>query len=106
MAAGDIVSEIDAAVAAAASLTFQPGAGVEVMVTEVGSNTFVNAAPNAVPDVIVKTFDGAQQASYRTNASCYLWDTMKLFLNNSIYLVITNTSGGATNIGWTGIQTK
>src|SRR3989304_3501640 len=49
-AGGDVVSDIQS-IAGAANLDFQPAAGVEVMITEVGSGNFTGTLPDKIPNV-------------------------------------------------------
>lgn len=98
MAKGDVVSDLQD-IAAAAHLDYQPAAGVETLITEFTSEStgqvklrdgslllslFLSGMPNAVSSP--KSF--------------------KLLVNNTRYLRLTNTGGAASNLGFTGVQTK
>ena len=104
MARGDVVSDIQS-VLAAANLDFQPAAGVEVMITDVGSSLAVGSIPNRTPDVTVGLYDGSLSASHRRPGDPP-WYPMKIFINNSIRLRINNTNASTANISYCGIQTK
>ena len=106
MARGDVVSDVQS-IAAGANMDFQPGAGVEVMITEIGSNQYIGTTPNKVPDLTVALFDGTYLAIIRRGSEVADWRRpLKLFLNNTNYLRITNTAGVTASIGYTGVQTK
>ena len=106
MARGDVVSDIQT-IATGANLDFQPAAGVEVMITEVGSSAFNGAAPDAVPFVGVQLYNGTLASSVRTKDTQALWlKEMKILINNTRYLRITNTDASSRNLCYCGVQTK
>ena len=106
MARGDTVSDIQS-IAAGANLDFQPGAGVEVMITEITSNQVAGTTPNKTPDLSVGLYNGTLFSNVRTAAEVNDWRRpLRLFINNTRYLRITNTSGSTASVGYTGIQTK
>lgn len=108
MARGDVVSDIQDIVTGA-NLTFQPGAGVEVMITEIGSEAVTGTGPNVTPDVTVKLYDGSLESAVRSSGGdgATLWSNpLKLFITNSVYLRIQNNDAGTKAISYCGIQTK
>jgi len=102
MTVGDVVSGIAGGVAGGATLDFQPAAGVEVVITAVGSEQ----SNTAVPGVIVGLYDGTDFAHVATGGEGGWSGLQKIFLNNTIYLRLENNSGSAGDIAYCGIQTK
>ncbi len=106
MAVGDVVSALTS-IAAGANLDFQPASGVEVMITEVMSQETTGSSPDTVPNVTVSLTDGTNIAAILGTSSVRRWARpLKLFLNNSLYLRITNESASTKYLAYTGIQTK
>jgi len=106
LARGDVVSDIQS-IAGAANLDFQPAAGVEVMITEVGSGNFTGTLPDKIPNVSVALYNGTLASFLRDNGSTQLWTKeMKIFINNTRYLRITNGSGSNQSLSYCGVQTK
>jgi len=106
MARGDVVSDIQT-IGGGANLDFQPAAGVEVMITEIGTTAFLGAAPDAVPRVLVQLYNGTLASSMRSDLSGRLWGReMKMFLNNTRYLRINNADASARIVSYCGVQTK
>ena len=106
MAVGDIVSDIQS-VLTAAHLDFQPGAGVEVMITEVGSSGASGSTPDITPNVNVKLYDGSLESTMRFPGEGTAWSSrLKLFLNNTRRLRLTNADASTQNLSYCGIQTK
>ena len=106
MARGDVVSDIQS-IAGAANLDFQPAAGVEVMITEVGSGNFTGTLPDKIPNVSVALYNGTLASFLRDNGSTQLWTKeMRIFINNPRYLRITNGSGSNQSLSYCGVQTK
>ena len=91
MAVGDMVSGISAA---STQLTFQPAASVVILITTVGA---VNAW--------AKITDGTLTNGYTINTSTNggQQNNAKLFINNSLYLVLDVT---AYNTTYSGIQVQ
>ena len=105
MARGDVVSDIQS-IAAGGNLDFQPLVGVEVMITEVGSNEQAGTTPNRTAFVTVQLWDGTLASNILISEQAR-WDKpLKLFINNSIRLRIVNDSASTRNISYCGIQTK
>jgi len=106
LARGDVVSDIQS-IAGAANLDFQPAAGVEVMITEVGSGNFTGTLPDKIPNVSVALYNGTLASFLRDNGSTQLWTKeMRIFINNTRYLRITNGSGSNQSLSYCGVQTK
>ena len=108
MARGDVVSDIQD-IATGANLDFQPSAGVEVMITDIGSEEWAGTTPDGTPFVDVFLIDGSLNlCKFLDNAAAARrWvGSSKLFLNNTHYLRIKNSSGATRQLGYTGIQTK
>jgi hypothetical protein len=104
MARGDVVSDIQSKTAGS-DLDFQPAGSDEYMITEVGSDQRTGSTPNKTPDVNVILYDGAIESLIRYDGE--RWDApLKLFINNTNYLRITNTSGSTAVLSYCGIQTK
>lgn len=107
MARGDVVSDIQT-IATGNDLTYQPGAGVEVMITEIGSDVWTGNEPDRSPRVSVFLTDGAIDSRVRgTEGNATSWNRpLRLLINNTNYLKIVNNDGGNAVLSYTGIQTK
>ena len=91
MAVGDVIS----ATVATNSLSFQPSAGSEIMITHFGTQTGTN--PNCgITDGTNLSHLIYGQTTFTTAA--------KIFITNSFYLFVV--FGGSGNSGYTGIQIK
>jgi len=95
MAVGDVISEV-LNVPSGGSLIFQPSAGVEAMITAITSGA---------TGVYVYLYDGTLKSYWGTTSDAK-FASLKMFVNNSHYLMIFNNDTIAHNIGFTGIQTK
>ncbi len=103
MAKGDVVNDLQA-ITSGASLDFQPSAGVEVLIASV-------VHENAVT---ITLFDGSANidgnlvavsaASVETHV--FLPTNIKMLVNNTNYLRLTEGSAATRDIGYTGVQTK
>ena len=106
MAIGDVVSGMGSNIADSGTVDYQPAAGVEAMIFGVGCAT-AGAAPNACPQATVALYDGSDQADHLVEAGGAMWaNPLRLMVNNTNYLRIQNTSGGASDVGYWGVQTK
>jgi len=96
MTTGDVVALV-ANVAGWGSLVFQPAAGVEVMISNVGAygNTWFGLTNGVGVTAIIYLRSAAN-----------LNTLSKIFVNNTTYLSIQNDQAGATNLGYCGIQIK
>jgi len=96
MVVGDVVSEV-LTLATATGGSFQPAAGVEIMVTGVAGQVkdvltlfFLRTAAITVPE-------------FATGADASL-GTIKIGINNAIHLGFFNNNAAARQFAWTGIQ--
>ena len=103
MAIGDVVSDI-ATVLTGANFDFQPAAGVEIMILEVGSDTFFGSAQDRAPDIGLKLFDGTIASQFRNGNSPQIWSPLKLCITNAIRLRVTNNNASTANLSYAGIQ--
>ena len=105
MARADVVSDIQS-IASGANLDFQPAAGVEVMITEVGSGEWNIGYPN----ISVQLYNGTLASIVRLNAqgvdAAIYGKPLKLFINNTRYLRINNVASTTKNLSYCGVQTK
>ncbi len=104
MARGDVVSDIQS-IATGVNLDFQPAAGVEIMITEVGSSLSAGNIPNRTPDVLVQLYNGTLVSAVRRPGDPP-WYPMKIMLNNSIRLRLNNANASTASLSYCGIQTK
>ena len=107
MARGDVVSGI-AGVASGSRLVFQPPAGVEIMITEIGAEVWSGTASNRTPGTDVILTNGTRVARVRSSHNATHWGggTLKLFITNSLYLALSNGTGTFSDLAYTGVQTK
>lgn len=91
MTVGDTISAVGAA---GAAVTYTPAAGVETMITWVSDRTDGHQINNGTDATQVVLYSNVNVIS----------GSLKLFVKNSVYLVIQGTS--AQSKGYTGIQTK
>jgi len=96
MARGDVVVSI-ASVAAGSNLTYQPAAGVEVIIKSL--------IGKPLADIELEAYDGTNREMVirgsdtgRTN--------MSHAVTNSVYIRILNKTTGTETVGFTGIQSK
>jgi len=88
-------------VAAAGVLTIQPPAGYDYKVHDIGSDTWVGAAPAGLPDVQVDLTDGTLVATIMQSTDARQWEPeLELFVNNGNYITITNTAAGNADISY------
>jgi len=99
MARGDVVSQ-EAEVPAGAELTYQPAAGVEVLIREVGSSEWLCTVPDRYPAITVFLGDAIFRDQHKPEAPLHL------FVTNSLYLRIRNQSTTSERLAFCGIQTK
>lgn len=96
MAKGDVIGDV-IGIAAAGVLTFQPGAGVECVI----SNVFTSSQ---AADMTVRINDGAEDAALGANVDSIV--NTKIFISNAVYIELVNTNASLQNLGYTGIQVK
>jgi hypothetical protein len=104
MAAGDIVAAINSSVGAGSDWDIQPSSGDEYKIVSISSNQ----QSTDVPDVDVKQFDGSNAPMFydASAVSDTGYMSKPIYINNSVYLRLTNGSGSSAKIGYSGIQTK
>lgn len=103
MTAGDVVNGMNSVVNTA-YMSFQPAAGVEVMLTHFFS-TNCNSTISS-PQLYVFMYDGTNQAQIARENSPILGVAAKIFINNTRYLRLQNQSGSDGYIGYCGVQLK
>ena len=104
MAQGDAVTRVQS-IAAGSSLSYQPAAGEHVLFTEFGSANWAGgAAPDGYPNLRVALGGG----SIIPNLSTILqWaQTLRVFVNNSAILYVTNQHTASAEIAISGVQIK
>lgn len=107
MAKGDVVIQITD-ITTGANLDYQPAAGVEALITHVGSEA--HDVTSDAPNVDVELFDGSIQSDlYQVTTDVVhgvIHQPMKILINNGHYLRIVNQSAGNANLSYCGVQTK
>lgn len=98
MAAGDVVSAVSS-IAAAASLDYQPAAGVEAIIRHVDTSS-------GAADLAVGIYDGTNHAAHTMNPALSNVYNVFIPVTNSKYLRLTNNNVGAKILSYGGIQTK
>lgn len=96
MAKGDTVVDVQD-ISSGASLDFQPGSGVNVVIHEAAAEAavIVKMIDGTLVDSIVKSLSAGEDRR-----------PMKLLTDNANYLRITEASAATRNIGYSGVQTK
>jgi len=88
-------------VGAAATVDIQPPTTEDWLVTDVGSSTWVGAAPAGVPNMEVDLFDGTNAARILSSVNTRQWEAaLKLYISNADYLRLTNSAGAPAQLGW------
>jgi len=92
MAVGDVISVLQNS-----DITYQPAAGVEVMITSAG--------PQNDGGFGIGLYDGVNISYNYYNATTSAWENYqpKIFITNSVYLTITSSAGSRS---FCGIQIK
>lgn len=96
MAAGDVFSCVPTSVAAGASLTIQPGAGVEASI----HNLYYAGA------VEMYYTDGTNSIKFDSDATAGARLGAIFHVTNTKYLQVKNVTAGAILIAYDGIQSK
>lgn len=96
MTAGDVVSDVDS-LANGANLDYQPAAGVQACITQAGGSG--NACYTTL-------YDGTNECIIAGRATAFtdIIPYIKIWVNNTNYLRLTNDSGGAIVMGYSGVQ--
>ncbi len=105
MAVGDVASEITS-IAAGAHMIFQPAAGDEYAIKNVYSNGLSGTAPNKIQDVSVGLNDDTLISLVCSETCIKAWFRLPIYINNTHYLDIENTSGSTQNLGYSGLMIK
>lgn len=103
MAVGDAIVGL-VAVAAGANLDYQPAVGIEALLTQFSTIRMNVVGGMTVYDMDCRIWNGAIFALLANANTPYLWQNLKVLVNNTNYLRLNNTSGLGTNIGYSGVQ--
>ena len=95
-------------VGAGLAIVVQPPLRESWLISDFGSSQWVGIAPAGQPDILVEIGDGVNWATVIDGTNSRLWYTedMGVYINNAIYLRITNTSALAADVGWSGVKFK
>jgi len=105
-AASNVITQL-ATVAAGANWDLIPVAGIEWLITDVGSSLWIGAAPAGLPDVTVQIFDATLAATVCRGADVRGWDkNMHLLFNTANYLRLTNTNAAQAVLGISGVVAR
>ena len=85
-----------------ATVVIQPPVGQDWVIYDVGSSLYVGAQPNGLPNVQVAMTDGTITADVAHGADFRGWRPMEIYINNAVYLQLTNQAGFAADISWSG----
>jgi len=106
MAVGDVVSGI-ASVAAGGTLDFQPAAGVEALIRGIGGSKITGTAPDQYLQAQLILYDGTNEAYILSNPKVGVTTpVINVFINNSRYIRVKDTSGVGGILSYWGVQTK
>lgn len=98
-----VISDL-VALGAAAVTNLQPPAGHDWLVTDVGSNRWLGAAPAGVPNIDVGLTDGVLASQILDPAGGRQWEAeLELFSSRTNYITITNTDPLAASVCFTGV---
>jgi len=86
------------------TVLIRPPIGEAFRIDALGSDTWVGGAGVSLPNILVEIGNGTIWANVMNGLNTQLWfaDNLKLFINNAIYLRITNLAVGAAVVGWSG----
>lgn len=105
MAAGDVVNGISS-LAASTALTYQPAAGVEVVIFLAG-NAWAGGAEVYLYDGTNSAMMGVGLLGVTYMGTAYQHSGVRqLGITNNRYLRILNNTGGTLVVGYSGVQTK
>jgi len=90
------------------STTIQPPVGESWHVTDFASDDWVGIAPFGLPSVLVEIGDGVNWATICDGTNSRLWFTedMGIYINNAIYLRITNNALVPAFLAWSGVRSN
>lgn len=90
----------------AATIDIQPAAGQQAVVVDIAGETWAGIAPVGTPDAAVALWDGVNISDVMTAGSVadalIHFRQMELRIHPAAYLRVTDVSGGANEIGWSG----
>lgn len=87
------MSDLQAAIGVGATYSVQPLATMDWKITDFGSDQWVGAAPAAVPNLTIEINDGTLAAMILSPTEVRQWeDQLELFVNNAVYVDITNSA--------------
>ena len=104
MVAGDAVVQLTAGIANNAYFTYQPAVGVETELRHFGGSE--EGLTIAINFNLFNGADNAELYTYDRTAVTNPRGRLSIFVTNSVYAHIENTSGGARAITITGVQTR
>lgn len=89
-----------------ANVDLQPAVGQDLLITDIGSDTWVGAPPAAVPAVNVGLFDGALgPAWFMQSTDVRGWmRKQKIYISRTNYLRFNNPGMGAINVGYSVVE--
>lgn len=100
-----VITTIVAGVAGAGgTITVRPPVGQDWIITDFGSNWWVGAPPNALPQITVDLTDGVSFATLMSGANAIggWYREFDIHINNTIYLRITNNNAGLAALAYVG----
>lgn len=101
--ASNVISALQV-LGAAATFDVQPPEGVDWLITDVGSDQWLGAAPAGVPNIDLDLTDGTLQTQILDPASERLWEAeLELFSSRDNYLQIENTAGVQAVVCFVGV---
>lgn len=84
--------------------TIRPPVGQDWLIREVGSSRWVGAQPAGLPNVEIRLTDGVNAALIADGTNSIGWlEPLKLHLNNTVYMTLTNPAGAGATVGWSGL---
>lgn len=97
---GVCVSDVQA-IGAGVTVSIQPAAAFDWVVHDVGSDQWIGAAPNGVPNIEVDLDDGTLTARILSSVNVRQWEAeLKLYCDNADYVTLTNSALVQANICW------
>lgn len=89
------------ALGAGVTYTLQPAAGDDYIVHDIGSDTWVGAAPAGLPNVRADLTDGVLTAILLQGTDARKWEpNLQILISNGNYLNLVNTAGAGAVIGF------
>lgn len=101
--ASNVISDLQV-LGAAATFDVRPVAGLDWLITDVGSDAWLGAAPAGVPNIDLDLTDGTLQAQILDPASGRLWESeLELFSSRTNYLQVQNMAAVQAVVCFTGV---